>query len=264
MDTNKYNVIGLKTLVTLHQSANHTDVDALTEDEVTIIGAVLDLRSKPVSQIMTPIADVFTLSTEDLLDEALVDKILIAGYSRIPVHAPDDTSNFVGMLLTKRLITYDPEDAAPVKDLPLSTLPETGPDTSCLDILNFFQEGKSHMALISSDPGGHHGTIGVITLEDVIEELIGEEIIDETDVYVDVHNKIRVVRRQVTNRRNSRLTRLLTAHKRQTHTQPARQNSTGSHHVVENHLKPAYGAVDTAALSSSPAEHQPLLGNSKK
>lgn len=47
------------------------------------------------------------------------------------------------MLLTKRLITYDPEDALPVSHLQVSTLPETGPDTSCLDILNFFQEGKS-------------------------------------------------------------------------------------------------------------------------
>lgn len=51
--------------------------------------------------------------------------------------------NFVGVLLTKRLITYDPEDAVPVKSLQISTLPETGPGTSCLDILNFFQEGKS-------------------------------------------------------------------------------------------------------------------------
>lgn len=41
------------------------------------------------------------------------------------------------------------------------------------------------MALISTDPGAHTGALGVITLEDVIEELIGEEIIDETDVYVD-------------------------------------------------------------------------------
>ncbi|KAI8390216.1 hypothetical protein BD560DRAFT_380277 [Blakeslea trispora] len=138
-----YKKAGLKSLVSLHQSVNPADVDALTEDEVTIIGAVLDLRSKPVSQIMTPIADVFTLSTDDILNEELVDKILIAGYSRIPVHAPNDRMNFVGMLLTKRLITYDPEDAVPVKDLQISTLPETGPDTSCLDILNFFQEGKS-------------------------------------------------------------------------------------------------------------------------
>jgi CBS domain containing-hemolysin-like protein len=70
-----YKKAGLKTLVSLHQSVNSSDVDALTEDEVTIIGAVLDLRSKPVSQIMTPIDDVFTLSTDDTLDEKVVDKV---------------------------------------------------------------------------------------------------------------------------------------------------------------------------------------------
>ncbi|CEP17632.1 hypothetical protein [Parasitella parasitica] len=272
-----YKKAGLKTLVSLHQSVNPSDVDALTEDEVTIIGAVLDLRSKPVSQIMTPIADVFTLSTEAILDEELVDRILLAGYSRIPVHVPGDSANFVGMLLTKRLITYDPEDALPVKDLQLSTLPETGPETSCLDILNFFQEGKSHMALISDDPGAHRGALGVITLEDVIEELIGEEIIDETDVYVDVHNKIRVVRRQVQNRRNSRLTRLLTAHKRQTQGNnkviPSREDSTDSlstKKVIEPHMKPVYGSLPKTSLSTSPEPHfvsgaegesQPLLNN---
>ncbi|RCI02468.1 cell agglutination protein Mam3, partial [Rhizopus stolonifer] len=195
-----YKKAGLKTLVSLHQAVHPSDVDALTSDEVTIIGAVLDLKQKPVSFIMTPIKDVFTLSTDDILDETLVDKILTAGYSRIPIHAPDDKAHFVGMLLTKRLITYDPEDALPMKQLPLSALPETGPDTSCLDILNFFQEGKSHMALVTNDT---HGAIGVITLEDVIEELIGEEIIDETDVYVDVTNKVRVIRRHMLNRRNT-------------------------------------------------------------
>ncbi|KAI8882779.1 DUF21-domain-containing protein [Backusella circina FSU 941] len=179
-----YKKAGLKSLVSLHQAVHTTDVDALTADEVTIIGAVLDLRSKPVSLIMTPIRDVFTLSTQDILDEVLVDKILSAGYSRIPIHLPNEEHNFIGMLLTKQLITYDPEDSLPVTSLPISTLPETGPDTSCLDILNFFQEGKSHMALVSSEPGEVTGALGVITLEDVIEQLIGEEIIDETDVYV--------------------------------------------------------------------------------
>jgi CBS domain containing-hemolysin-like protein len=56
-----------------------------------------------------------------------------------------------------------------------------------LDILNFFQEGRSHMALVSSNPGGEDGVLGVITLEDVIEELIGEVCIKralKTDAYV--------------------------------------------------------------------------------
>ncbi|KAI8366231.1 hypothetical protein BD560DRAFT_401039 [Blakeslea trispora] len=195
-----YKKAGLKSLVSLHQAVHPSDVDALTSDEVTIIGAVLDLKQKPVSLIMTPINDVFTLSKDDVLDESLVDKILIAGYSRIPIHLAEDDTHFVGMLLTKRLITYDPEDALPVQQLPLSALPEIGSDTSCLDILNFFQEGKSHMALVNDET---NTTIGVITLEDVIEELIGEEIIDETDVYVDVRNKIRVVRRHMINKRSA-------------------------------------------------------------
>ncbi|KAF7727457.1 hypothetical protein EC973_007526 [Apophysomyces ossiformis] len=267
-----YKKSGLKSLVSLHQAVNPSDVEALTADEVTIIGAVLDLRSKPVSQIMTPIADVFTLSVDDILDEQSVDKILTAGYSRIPVHSPGDNTNFVGMLLTKRLITYDPEDGLPVKELQISTLPETGPDTSCLDILNFFQEGKSHMALVSSDPGGQSGALGVITLEDVIEELIGEEIIDETDVYVDVRNKIRVVRRQVTNKKLNRSQQLLSARKRQTYGAGEKPNelvrSTSSNSitpgkVIEPYQK-TYGAVTNGKLAStSPGtmETSSLLGN---
>lgn len=93
-----------------------------------------------------------------------------------------------------------------------------------------------------------------------------------------MHNKIRVVRRQVTNsRRNSRLNRLLTAHKRQSnvHGHPQRQNSTENgdhptHKVVEPYLKPVYGAVpDGSVLSTSPDMHhgtnenQPLLGGKK-
>ncbi|CAB4442566.1 unnamed protein product [Rhizophagus irregularis] len=182
----------LKTFVSLHKNGG---IESLNEDEVQIIGAVLDLREKYVSVIMTPLEDVYTLRADEVLNQELVDEILSRGYSRIPVYEPPNPTNFIGMLLVKNLITYDPEDAWMVKDFSLSSLPETHPLTSCLDILKFFQEGRSHMVLVSDDPGGEGGAIGILTLEDVIEELIGEEIIDETDVYVDVHNKIKVVRR---------------------------------------------------------------------
>lgn len=185
-----YKKAGLKTLVSLHRSMGESG-QRLHADEVTIISAVLDLKEKSVGSIMTPMDDVFTLSLDDVLDEATMDDILSQGYSRIPVHHPDNDENFVGMLLVKMLITYDPEDAKPVREFALATLPETRPNTSCLDIVNFFQEGKSHMVLVSNHPGEDHGAIGVVTLEDVIEELIGEEIIDESDVFVDVHKAIR-------------------------------------------------------------------------
>ncbi|KAF9897157.1 hypothetical protein BX616_006082, partial [Lobosporangium transversale] len=182
----------LKTLVSLHQVDG---IGELTDDEVTIIASVLDLKEKAVSAVMTPLEDVFTLSEDAILDEKLTEDILRAGYSRIPVYRHDDAHNFIGMLLVKRLITYDPADHTPVRQFTLNSLPEAAPNTSCLDILNFFQEGRSHMAIVTSKPGGFGDPVGVITLEDVIEELLGEEIVDESDVYVDVHNKIKVIRK---------------------------------------------------------------------
>lgn len=207
-----YKKSGLKTLVTLHKTLGTSPSDRLNQDEVTIISAVLDLKDKPVGDIMTPMQDVFTMSADTVLDEKTMDNILSAGYSRIPIYEPGNENNFIGMLLVKILITYDPEDCKRVGEFALATLPETRPETSCLDIVNFFQEGKSHMVLVSEFPGEDHGATGVVTLEDVIEELIGEcvspdpslkdykvrilipqrrEIIDESDVYIDVHKAIR-------------------------------------------------------------------------
>jgi len=168
-----YKKSGLKTLVTLHKTLGDVD-ERLNQDEVTIISAVLDLKHTPVEEVMTPMNDVFVMSEDTVLDEEMIDGILNAGYSRIPIHQSGNPTNFIGMLLVKILISYDPEDGKRVKDFALATLPETRPETSCLDIINFFQEGKSHMVLISEYPGEDHGALGVVTLEDVIEELIGE------------------------------------------------------------------------------------------
>lgn len=168
-----YKKSGLKTLVTLHKSLGEIS-DRLNQDEVTIITAVLDLKEKSVAEVMTPIEDVFTLAEDHVLDEKTMDKILSSGYSRIPVYRTGKPTDFVGILLVKTLITYDPEDRIPVRDVQLGAVVETGPETSCLDIINFFQEGKSHMVMVSEKPGEDHGALGVVTLEDVIEELIGE------------------------------------------------------------------------------------------
>ncbi|EIE85403.1 hypothetical protein RO3G_10113 [Rhizopus delemar RA 99-880] len=164
-----YKKAGLKCLLSMHQS---DDIEGLTKDEVHIISSVLDLKEKRVCEIMTPLQDVFTLSLNTVLDKELVHKILKHGYSRIPIKSANNESHYIGMLLVKNLISYDYDDQLTVSQLPLRPLPETHPSTSCLDILNFFQEGKSHMALVTMYPNGY--PLGVITLEDVIESLIGE------------------------------------------------------------------------------------------
>jgi metal transporter CNNM len=165
-----YKKSGLKTLITLHRSLG----EVLSEDEVTIVSAVLDLKEKSVRDVMTPMEDVFVLSQDTVLDQPMIQMIMTHGFSRIPVHETGNPTNYVGMLLVKLLIPYDPDDGKCVRDFALATLPETRPETSCLDILNFYQEGKAHMVLVSEFPGDEHGALGVVTLEDVIEELIGE------------------------------------------------------------------------------------------
>lgn len=182
-----YKKSGLKTLVNLHHTMG---VEKLHIDEVTIITAVLDLKEKKVFDIMTPMQRVFTMSEDTILDEKTVEVIFNSGFSRIPIHRPGEPLNFTGMLLVRILISYDPEDALPISSFPLATLPETRANISCLSILNYFQEGNSHMVLVSQFPGEPYGALGVLTLEDVIEELIGEEIVDELDVYMDINNRI--------------------------------------------------------------------------
>ncbi|KAK0560522.1 cell agglutination protein Mam3 [Tilletia horrida] len=186
-----YRKAELKTLVSLHAQLG---TEHLNEDEVTIIRAVLDLNDKTVEDVMTPIDDVWTLGHDEILNEAMINKIINAGYSRIPIHEPGQPDAILGMLLVKKLISYDPEDALPVSYFHLTPLPEATPDLNCFDALTYFRSGRSHLLLISETPGEAGGAIGIVTLEDVVEELLGGEIIDETDYYVDVHTRTRVIR----------------------------------------------------------------------
>jgi metal transporter CNNM len=144
-----YKKAGLKTLVSLHKTLG---TERLNDDEVTIITAVLDLKEKPVGTIMTSLKDVYVMSADQVMDVKTMNEILSKGYSRIPIHTPGNKEDFIGMLLVKTLITYDPEDESKVNTFTLATLPETKPTTSALDILNYFQEYIPSNA----NSGGNH------------------------------------------------------------------------------------------------------------
>merc|ERR1712173_10178 len=102
-------------------------------------------------------------------------------------------NNIIGMILVKSLIMIDPKDNVRVKDINLRRLPVVNETMPLYKVLDMFQQGKSHMAVII-DSQDCITTRGIITLEDVVEELIGEEILDETDVFEDVAKQVRVVR----------------------------------------------------------------------
>ncbi|GBE78589.1 DUF21-domain-containing protein [Sparassis crispa] len=189
-DAHTYKKAELKSFLAFHRQGE----EPLRDDEISILNGVLELNNKHVESIMTPMADVMTVSSDQILDHDTVESILRSGYSRIPVHAPGRPLAFIGILLLKKLSVYDPSQALPVSKFPLSILPEAHPSINCFQALDYFQTGRAHLLLLSKAPGVEGGAIGVITLEDIIEEIISEEIVDETDRYEDNQSKRRARR----------------------------------------------------------------------
>ncbi|KAJ7103972.1 hypothetical protein B0H15DRAFT_873317 [Mycena belliarum] len=185
-----YKKAELKSFLQFHR----VGAEPLRDDEISILNGVLELNGKSVERIMTPMEDVVTLAADAVLDDKLVEKILLSGYSRFPVHEPADPNAFIGLLIIKQLLKYDPARALPVSDFHLSILPEARPNINCFQALDYFQTGRAHLLLISQTPGTPGGALGVITLEDIIEEILSEEIVDETDRYVDNVSKQRARR----------------------------------------------------------------------
>lgn len=148
---------------------------------------------------MTHIEDAFMLSIDAILDFETVSEIMKSGFSRVPVYE-GEKNNIVTLLYIKDLAFVDPDDNTPLK-----TLCEfyQNPchfvfDDLTLDIMfKQFKEGnKGHMAFVhrvnnEGDGDPFYETIGLVTMEDVIEELIQAEIMDETDVYTDNRKKVR-------------------------------------------------------------------------
>merc|ERR1719145_393588 len=126
-----------------------------------------------------------------------MDWMLQIGRSRIPVHRAGKRGQLLGVVLLKKLIKFRPEDATPVSKVNLSPLVHMSEDTHLYDLLEIFQTGCSHMAAVydrgvplrsehpTTPPPGGATVLGIITLEDVIEELIKSEIVDECDVASD-------------------------------------------------------------------------------
>ncbi|XP_052745421.1 unextended protein [Bicyclus anynana] len=176
-----------------------TDVNDLDKDEVNIISGALELRKKTVSDVMTKLEDVFMLPITSVLDFETMSEIVKSGYSRIPVHEGGRT-NIVTVLFIKDLAFVDPDDNTPLRTLcqyyqnPCNFVFE---DVTLDVMFKQFKEGhKGHMAFVhrinnegEGDP--FYETIGLVTLEDVIEEMIQAEIIDETDVFMDNRSKRR-------------------------------------------------------------------------
>lgn len=158
----------------LSQALGLTSNEATTKDEQKILEGIVNFGNTETSQIMIPRIDIFALSTDESYDKVIA-KIVKKGFSRNPVYK-ENIDEIIGVLYAKDLLPYLNEEN--FKWQKLIREPYFVPENKKLDdLLKEFQEKKNHLAIVVDEYGG---TSGIVTLEDVIEEIVGD-ISDEFD-----------------------------------------------------------------------------------
>jgi gliding motility-associated protein GldE len=158
----------------LSQALGLTSNESVDKDDQKILRGIVSFGNTETGQIMTPRIDIFALSKEETY-ENVVAKIVNEGFSRNPVY-DENIDEIIGVLYAKDLLPY-----IDVKNFEWQKLirePYFVPENKKLDdLLKEFQEKKNHLAIVVDEYGG---TSGIVTLEDVIEEIVGD-ISDEYD-----------------------------------------------------------------------------------
>jgi CBS domain containing-hemolysin-like protein len=162
----------LRMLVTASQEEG-----VLESEEEEMIHSVFEFADTTAGEIMTPRSDMVTLKADTSVKE-LVEAALKNGFSRIPIYE-DSKDNIFGFVHLRdgAQAMLDHKDAVPIREFARNVLivPE---NKNLADLLPEFQKSKTHVAIVVNE---HGTTVGIVTLEDLVEELVGD-IADEYDV----------------------------------------------------------------------------------
>ncbi len=162
----------------LSQALEMTDDSETTKDEQKILKGIVTFGNTDTKQVMCPRIDVFALDEETSFTE-VVSQIVSKGFSRVPVYR-ETIDTVIGVLYVKDLLShFDKENYEWTK---LLRAPYFVPENKKLDdLLQEFQVKRIHLAVVVDEYGG---TSGVISLEDVIEQIVGDitDEFDETDI----------------------------------------------------------------------------------
>ena len=158
----------------LSQALELTSEDDTTKEEQKILKGIVSFGNTDTKQVMRPRLDIFALNIEQKYSE-IIEEITANGYSRIPVYK-DNVDTIEGILYVKDLLPH-----IETKAFDWTTLlrePFFVPENKKLDdLMSEFQEKKVHLAVVVDEYGG---TSGLVSLEDIIEEIVGD-ISDEFD-----------------------------------------------------------------------------------
>ena len=150
----------------------------LEAEEEQMINAVIELGGRRVHEVLVPRVSIVGIRAEASFEEA-IDIVVEEGHSRIPAYE-ESIDEVVGILYAKDLLPYLKSDAAPRPSLrALLRPPVLVPESMTIDdLLHELQRRKVHIAIVLDEYGG---TAGIVTIEDLLEEIVGE-IQDEYDV----------------------------------------------------------------------------------
>ncbi|RYJ41311.1 gliding motility-associated protein GldE [Flavobacterium beibuense] len=170
----------------LSQALELTDYGDATQEEQKILEGIVSFGNTDVKQVMCPRIDIFALEIEETFQE-IFPKILDKGFSRIPVYR-DNIDQIEGVLFIKDLIPHIDKEEFNWQEI--IRPPFFVPENKKLDnLLKEFQTMKNHLAIVVDEYGG---TSGLISLEDILEEIVGDisdEFDDEDIIYSKIDDK---------------------------------------------------------------------------
>ncbi len=152
----------------------------IEEDEKEMIHSIFEFGDTIVREVMVPRPDMVAVESAAAMDEVL-EQVVTAGHSRIPIYE-DSIDNVIGLMYAKDLLTFlnkpiSERQQIAIKELmrPAYFVPET---KNISELLKEMQQKQTHMAVVLDEYGG---TAGLVTIEDLLEEIVGE-IFDEYDL----------------------------------------------------------------------------------
>lgn len=150
----------------------------LDEDESDLIRSAISFYECPVGDILTPRVDVIAVSKDDSVDE-IAAVFNDSGFSRLPVYS-DDTDDIIGFIHIREFNKYVLTEQQPLASVIKKTV-YIAKQMQISELLKLMQQKKTHMAVVADEFGG---TLGIVTMEDILEELVGE-IWDENDEVIE-------------------------------------------------------------------------------
>lgn len=150
----------------------------LDEDESDLIRSAISFYECPVGDILTPRVDVIAVSKDDSVDE-IAAVFNDSGFSRLPVYS-DDTDDIIGFIHIREFNKYVLTEQQPIASVIKKTV-YIAKQMQISELLKLMQQKKTHMAVVADEFGG---TLGIVTMEDILEELVGE-IWDENDEVIE-------------------------------------------------------------------------------